>query len=795
MTKQKFDVGGMSCAACSSGIEKAVKRLDGVKEADVSLLEKTMTVSYDESVLSVEKIIATVEKLGYTAAIFGTTENKYADAEKLKKRFIISLIFLLPLMYLSMGKMFGAPTFENLFTSNGKIGLAVDLALQFVLAGIIIALNFKFYTSGIRAVKNLSPNMDTLVFLGSFTAYVYSIVMSVLMIAEAAPRTHVFFESAAMVITLVDLGKYLEEISKRKTGAEIEKLNKLLPKTITRLVGGKEETVLTAELKTGDIIVLKNGDYCPVDGKVVKGLAGVDKSAITGESIPEEASENYEIVSGSILRSGYLHVECERVGDNTLFSKIVETVKAAGASKVPMQKFADRVSAVFVPVVVSVAVLTFILQLAFNSGDINNAFKCMISVIVISCPCALGLATPVAVMAATGKGASLGILFKDGEALQNAGRINCVLMDKTATITEGKPKVTDYINLSDKSDAEIFAISSALEKMSNHPLGQAVVEFCGDTSKTVENYSYEIGKGIVGTVDGESYTLGRFSSGTEKYFAEKTAVALSLKGKLLAVFGISDTVKPDSKAAIIALRERGITTVMITGDREAAAKSVAAETGIELYEHSVLPAGKAEYVGKYKEQGYFTAFVGDGINDSPALKTADVGIAVDNGTDIAIESADIVIVGGSLTKVSDAIGLGKKTVNIIKENLFWAFFYNVIMIPVAAGAFAFAGLIFEPWIAALCMSVSSLFVVLNALRINGYGKKAKKYIKGDKMMELIVEGMMCEHCKKRVTEAVQSVQGVKGVDINLKKKTVKIQGEPDVNAVKAAITEAGYEVK
>ncbi|MBQ9485400.1 MAG: cation-translocating P-type ATPase, partial [Clostridia bacterium] len=358
MTKQKFDVGGMSCAACSAGIEKAVKRLDGVKEAEVSLLEKSMTVICDESVTA-EKIIATVEKLGYTAAIFGVMEDKYADAEKLKKRFFVSLVFLIPLIYLSMLKMFGAPTFESLF----NFGFSVDLALQFIFASVIISVNFAFYKSGVRAVKNLSPNMDTLVFLGSFAAYVYSIVASVLMIEGTVKGAHVFFEASAMVITLVDLGKYLEEISKRKTGAEIEKLNKLLPKVVTRISDGKEETVLTSELKKGDVIALKNGDYCPVDGKVIKGFAGVDKSAITGESIPEDATENYRIVSGSILRSGYLLVECENVGENTLFSKIVETVKAAGASKVPMQKFADRVSAVFVPVVVIAAAVTLILQM------------------------------------------------------------------------------------------------------------------------------------------------------------------------------------------------------------------------------------------------------------------------------------------------------------------------------------------------------------------------------------------------------------------------------------------------
>ena len=791
MTKQKFDVGGMSCAACASGIEKAVKRLDGIETAEVSLLEKSMTVIYDESTLSVERIIATVEKLGYTAAIFGTHENKYADAERLKKRFLISLAFLLPLIYLSMLKMFGAPTFENLFSA----GLAVDLILQFLLATVIIAVNFTFYKSGVRAVKNLSPNMDTLVFLGSFTAYIYSIVISVLMIAGAAAKTHVFFESAAMVITLVDLGKYLEEISKRKTGAEIEKLNKLLPKTVTRLIGGKEETVLTAELKKGDLILLKAGDYCPVDGIAVKGLSGVDKSAITGESIPEEVSVGSEIVSGSILRSGYLVVKCESVGENTVFSRIVETVKAAGASKVPMQKFADRVSAVFVPIVVAIAVVTFILQFAL-SGDLNYALKCTISVIVISCPCALGLATPVAVMAATGKAAGLGLLIKDGETLQNARKINCVLMDKTATVTEGTPKVTGFINLSDKSDAEIFMLAATLEKQSNHPLGAAITEFCGITDKSVENYGYEIGKGITATVDGENYSLGNFGDNGQNYFPDKTVVTLSMGGKILAVFGISDTVKADSRAAVANLNQSGITTVMITGDREGAARSVARETGIERYEYSVLPAGKADYVTKYKDEGYFTAFVGDGINDSPALKTADIGIAVGGGTDIAIESSDVVIVGGSLTKIADVINLSKKSVGIIKGNLFWAFFYNVIMIPVAAGALSFIGIVFEPWMAALAMSISSLFVVLNALRINAYGKKkGGKKEKGDKKMELKVEGMMCEHCKKRVTEAVESVSGTQAVEVNLKKKTVKFSGDADLNAVKAAITAAGYTVK
>ena len=789
MIKRKYDVGGMSCAACSSGIEKALLRLDGIISADVSLLEKTMTVVYDENALTDERIIATVEKLGYTAAVFGVSGEKNGDAERLKKRFLISLALLLPLMYLSMGKMFGAPTFGNL----SGAGYYFDLALQAVLSAVIIAVNFTFYKSGVRAAVNLSPNMDTLVFIGSFTAFVYSAVISVLIALGRADGTHVFFESAAMVITLVDLGKYLEEISKRKTGAEIEKLNKLMPKVVTRLSGGKRETVLTAELKSGDVILLKAGDYCPADGVVTEGLASVDKSAITGESMPEDAFKNYKIVSGSILRSGYLTVRCESVGENTVFSKIVETVKAAGASKVPVQRFADRVSGVFVPIVVFLALLTFILQAVINS-DIYYAVKCAISVVVISCPCALGLATPVAVMAATGKAASLGILFKDGESLQNAGKVDCVLLDKTATLTEGRPRVTDFINLSDKSDGEIFAVCSALEKMSNHPLAQAVYGFCGETDIAADVFSYEIGKGVRGKVRGAEYSLGSFG-GASGYFSDKTTVALKKGEKTLAVFGISDAIKPDSRKAVSALKARGITAVMITGDNESAAKRTANDAGIEKYVYSVLPTVKAEYVERYKKDGYFTAFVGDGINDSPALKTADIGIAMGDGTDIAIESSDVVIVGGSLTKVAETIEISKKTAGIIRGNLFWAFFYNVITIPVAAGVFAFTGLTFEPWMAATCMSFSSLFVVLNALRINGYGKKPKdEKIKGDGKMEIKVEGMMCEHCKKRVTETVLKVSGVTGAQVDLKKKTVKIQGEPDINAVKAAITAAGYTV-
>ena len=798
MLKKKFDVGGMSCSACSSAIEKAVGRINGVLKADVSLMEKSMTVVYDEKITDTDEIISTVKRIGYTAEIFGSVKDKYAEIAVMKKRFFISLCFLIPLMYLSMGKMIGLPSFSLI----GQTGVILDLSLQFLLATAVIIINRKFYVSGLRALFNRSPNMDTLVFIGSFFAYVYSVVVSVLALAGTAELGLVFFESSAMVVTLVTLGKYFEEISKRKTGEEIEKLTRLLPDTAIRIKDGNKETVFTSDLSVGDVIELKAGDYCPIDGVITGGTAAVDKSAITGESIPVETEEGEEILSGSVISDGYITVKCVKVGNDTVFSKIVEMVKTAGASKVPIQKFADGVSAVFVPIVLLIALITFFAQLLFNGqAGIYYAFKCAISVVVVSCPCALGLATPVAVMAATGKGASLGILFKDGETIQKARKINCVLLDKTATVTEGKPKVIEYKNLSDKTDETVFAISSALENRSNHPLAKAVADFCGNSLLTVADYNVIKGKGATGVIDGALYSIGSFSAERE-YFTGVTNVVLSENGKDIAAFAVADTVKADSYSAIKALKSSGILTVMITGDNSSVARSVAEKTGIDIYESSVMPDRKAEFVNKYRKDGYFVAFVGDGINDSPAIKTADVGIAVDNGTDIAVESADAVIVGGSLTKLKDVIGLSGKTVKIIKENLFWAFFYNLLLIPVAAGVFAFLGISFEPWMAALCMSVSSVMVVLNALRINGYGKRKriineKTDLSGENKeydMEIKVEGMMCEHCKKRVETAVCAVEGVKKAKADLKKKTVIIKGEPDINAVKSSIEQAGYKV-
>ncbi len=787
---KKFSVGGMTCSACTSGIERNLKKSSGINEVNVSLIEKTMTVNFDENVTSTEKIIAIVESLGYNASVYGhKKEDKFADAKKLKNRFFISLLLLLPLMYFCMGGMLNLPLPDK----------KINFIIQFLLATVILIINKHFFISGTKAVIHRSPNMDTLVSLGSISAYIYSIVVTVMLLFKIVDPAHTFFEGSAMVVTLVNLGKWLEELSKIKTGDEIDKLSKLLPKTATVIKDGKETTVLTSEITVGDVVLLRAGDYAPIDGVVTNGQAGVDKSAITGESLPEEIGVNDKVQSGSILTDGYILVKAEQVGESTLFNKIVEIVKKAGASKAPVQKFADKVSGVFVPVVTSIAILTFVVWLII-SKDLYTAFNYGISVLVISCPCALGLATPVAVMAGTGRGATDGILFKNAESLQFAHKLNCVLLDKTATITEGKPSVTDYINYTGESNETLFPIISALENKSNHPLSQSIIDYCGDTNKTVLEYEYLTGKGIKGTVDGVKYYLGnkkilpstinlenllKFDGKTILYFADDY--------QLISIFAVADKVKKDSKIAIQELKEQGIKTVMITGDNLDTAKSIANQVGIEEYSYEVLPEDKYLIVEKYKKQGYFTAMVGDGINDSPALKSADIGIAIGTGTDIAIDSSDIVIANGSLTAIKKTIDLSKKTFKIIEENLFWAFFYNVIGIPIAGGALAFLGVTLTPMIASIMMSLSSLFVVTNALRIS----KRKEKIKEQKVKEVItayIDGMHCNHCAKKVSDALSKIKGVVNVKVDLenKKATLSLMDSVDNEKIKKVIEELGF---
>ena len=796
---KKFTVGGMTCSACSQGIERNVKKLNGINDVSISLMAKQMTVDFDDRILSDQIIIATVEKLGYTAYEFGTKkEDKFYSARKLKNRFLISLFVLIPLMYFCMGKMIGLPV----FTDN-----RINFSIQFLLALTLIIINRQFFINGFKAVMHGAPNMDTLVSLGSVSAFIYSTVLTVLLFIGKDNQSHTFFDGSAMVLILVTLGKWLEELSKIKTGDAVEKLGLLIPKTVNVLIDGKEKTVLTSELKVGDLIILKAGEYVAVDGIVVQGTAGVDKSAITGESIPEEVFVGMSVSSGSIVKEGYIVIKAERVGEQTLFSKIIDIVRTAGASKAPIQKFADKVAGIFVPVVASIAILTFIIWIII-SGNAYTAFNFGISVLVISCPCALGLATPVAVMAATGRGAWEGVLFKDAEALQNACKINCVLLDKTATITVGKPKVTDYKLFADVDKAEAFNIVSALESRSNHPLADCIIDFCGKSALTVDQYEYVTGKGMTGEVYGIKYFLGSrkiipeelLLNLSQNQFEGQTAIYFASEFELIAIFALSDYVKEDSASAIKTLQSMGIKTVMITGDNYSSAKRIAQQVGIDEFSAEVLPEDKYSIVEKYKSDGYFVAMVGDGINDSPALKSANVGIAMGTGTDVAIDSSDVVIANGSLKALEKTIDLSKKSLRIIKQNLFWAFFYNVIGIPVAAGALSFIGITLTPIIASAMMSFSSLFVVSNALRI---AKRKNKNIKiGEvsnvktKTVSIFVDGMMCNHCVSKVQDAINSVKGVYRTDVNLSQKKATAVCDETVaeSLIISAIENAGYKI-
>lgn len=797
---KKFTVSGMTCSACSLGIEKKLNSLDGINSASVSLMLKELKVDFDDSIISEAEIINSVEKLGYSIFEQDKADTvKFSQSNALKKRFLFSLIFLIPLMYFSMGGMIGLPVFES----------KINLVIQFVLATTIIILNFKFYTNGVKAVINKAPNMDTLVSLGSFSAYVYSIIVTIITFISGN-SSHAFFEASAMVLTLVTLGKWLEELSKLKTGDAIEKLSKLIPKTATVIKDGKMVTVFTNQIEVGDTVVLRVGDYACVDGVVVEGQASIDKSAITGESIPEEINVDDFISSGSIIKDGFLLVEAIQVGEDTLFSKIIEIVKTSGASKAPIQRMADKVAGVFVPIVTSIALIVFAVWAIFT-GDIYLSLNYAINVLVISCPCSLGLATPVAVMASMGSGASKGILFKDAGALQNARKIDCVLLDKTATLTVGKPKVLEFKNFSNLEDKDIYLIASALETMSSHPLAECIIDFCGKATKKVDDYNYVIGNGIIGNVDGRKYYMGNVkllpniiseqAREIEKNYIGQTVLFLSSEEKLLAIFAISDYLKESSKEAVLLVKSKNIKTVMITGDNLSVAKRVADEVGIDDYVAEVLPQDKFEIVNKYKSLGYNVAMVGDGINDSPALSCADVGIAMGTGTDIAIDSSDIIIANGNLKGINEAIELSKKSTKIIKENLFWAFFYNVIAIPLAGGALSFIGVAFTPMVASVCMSLSSLFVVGNALRIRKEKKKVKASEKKDKnakviTTKIVIEGMMCGHCSSKVNDVLSKIDSVIDVVVDLKNKTATITSYAIIadDLLNEVISKAGYRI-
>ena len=835
--KKTFDITGMTCAACAAHVERAVKKLDGVNDVQVSLLLNRMTVQTD---VPDEQIIAAVQSVGYGASASGVEKTDAASTKTataadygktLLWRVILSFVFLIPLMYFSMGHMAGFP----LGALDPHKNPASFALIQLVLTTPVLIINSRFFVSGVKSVLHKSANMDTLVSLGSGAAYIYGVVLMFVINAQvAAGDIHagaqtamsLFFESAATILALVTLGKFLEAKSKGKTRSEVDKLLRLRPQTATVIRDGAQQTIAIDDIAVGDIVVVMPGEYIPCDGVITAGSTTLDKSAITGESMPEEATVGSKATSAVLNITGRVEMRAESVGSDTTLSKIVELIENAGGSKAPIQKIADKVSAVFVPAVCVISLVTLVVWLIV--GTVAQALTMAISVLVISCPCALGLATPVAVMAGTGRAAAHGVLVKNAEVLQGIRSVEIFALDKTATITEGKPRVTDIQAFGEmQGDLNaVLRIAAALERTSTHPLANAVIAEA--EQKNVEQISatdstYKIGYGMVGSVDGTRYALGGArlmrEFGVTVDGDTAATVYLCKKGELLGKITVQDEIRPSSAQAIEQLKSVGARVVMITGDGKEQAKSIAQKAGITEVYCNVLPDGKLKIVEELKAQGK-TAMVGDGINDAPALKAADVGIAIGSGTDVAIEAADVVLVKSDLSDVPRAMAVSQMTLRNVKQNLFWAFIYNVLGIPLAAGVLYGVGVTLNPMIAAAAMAFSSLFVVCNALRLTvmrfdaAHTKSKLKKIKhvnrveqseltindqgngGNNMKAILkVNGMSCSHCSGRVQKALQAVSGVTKAEVDLQSGTATVEGEFDVNAAVAAVENAGYECK
>ncbi len=824
--KKDFDITGMTCAACAAHVEKAVKKA-GAANASVNLLRNRLTVDTD---LSDETIIKAVEGAGYGATVVGgaavKSEKTVDYSHTLLVRFIASLVFLLPLMYFSMGHMAHFP----MGAFDPHVNPASFALIQLVLTTPILMINYKFFVGGAKSVIHRSASMDTLVSLGAGASYIYGLVVLFVINGKMAAGdvagavelgTNLFFESAAMILTLVTLGKFLEAKSKGKTRSEVEKLMRLRPQTATVLRDGQEIEIAVDEIAVGDAVVVLPGQYVPCDGVITDGATTFDKSAITGESIPVEALVGDKATSATVNLTGRIIMRAEKVGADTTLSEIIELIENAGGSKAPVQRIADKVSAVFVPIVCGIALAVFIIWLALGFG-IGHALTMGISVLVISCPCALGLATPVAVMAGTGRAAAYGVLVKNAETLQSVGGTKIFALDKTATITEGKPRVTDISASGDHDKDLILKIAAALESTSTHPLAHAVTSAYDGEITPPEKSEYRVGLGVVGTVDGETYALGSAALAREfGVTVEETdaqTMYLCKRGEMLGTITVDDAIKPTSKKAIELLKSTGARVVMLTGDNERQAKRIAEAVGIDEVYCNVMPEDKLEIVEELKKQGR-TAMVGDGINDAPALKAADVGIAIGSGTDVAIEAADIVLVKSDLTDVARSVAVSVKTLGNVKQNLFWAFIYNTLGIPLAAGALYPLGVTLNPMIAAGAMACSSLFVVCNALRLNvmrfddehlprklkKIGKKSNdpnistdiRQIKkqGEQKMQITlnVSGMSCHHCSARVKSALEAVKGVQSAEVDLENGTATVVGNFSADDAVKAVVAAGYE--
>lgn len=837
--KERFDVSGMTCASCQANVQKAVEKL-GVDFVNVNLISETMTVSYDDGKISENDIIKAVEKIGYGAKPKNKKNlkenNKTFDEEKIvKNRLIISFIFLIPLMYVSMGHMINLPLPHFLMGARGSVNFAF---LQFLLTLPIVFVNRIFYISGFKALFNKASNMDTLVGLGSFAALIYGIFAIMRMtyglgfekfeIVENY-RHNLYFESSAMILTLITLGKYFEKKSKGQTKKSLESLMDLAPKKARILKDKKEVEILVEDLKKGDLILVRPGEAIPVDGIVKEGSSLVDESAITGESIPVNKNIGDEVISATLNKQGSFIFEATKVGEDTTLSKIIELVNQANETKAPIAKLADKISAIFVPTVMIISLITFVIWMILGYG-FEFSLNFAISVLVISCPCALGLATPMAIMVATGKSAQFGLLFKNAESLENLHKVDTILLDKTGTITEGRPQVTDII--SEIYENEFIKIASSIENNSEHPLSHAISEYAkakNIQAKNIEDFEAISGKGIRAKYENKVYYGGNISLMKEKNINlksyEKKADKFSNEGKtsmyfadeknVIGIIAVQDKPKNLSKIAIDEMKKMGYEVRMITGDNEKTAEAIKNALNIDEKYAEVLPQDKESEIKNLQKQGKKVLMVGDGINDAPALARSDVSMAIGNGTDVAIESADIILINNNILDIVSALKLSKSTIKIIKENLFWAFFYNIIGIPLAAGLLYPAfGLKLSPMFGAFAMSFSSIFVCLNSLRLRKFKanfeneekikeeiqKEKNKNIKEKKMNELNkmivkVNQMSCNHCKNRVEEILKNISGIENAEVNLDEKLAEVDyfGAIDENEIKEKINDAGYE--
>ena len=840
---EHYSVTGMSCAACQTRVEKAVSKLPGVTECSVSLLTNSMGV---EGNVSPDAVIDAVKKAGYGASVLGkekysgNSENGAAGTETrtLVKRLVSSIVFLLALMYVSMGHSMWNWPLPSFLDSN-QIATGI---VQLILAGIILVINQKFFVSGFNALLHFSPNMDTLVSLGSGVSFVYSCVSLILGTADTSLFSHemsgthmaghaqinLYFESAAMIVTLITVGKLLESVSKGKTTDALKSLMRLAPKTASVIRDGVEQKIPVDQVKREDVFVVRPGESIPVDGEVIDGSSAVDESALTGESIPADKEIGSHVSAATINQSGVLKCRALRVGEDTSFAQIIRLVNDAASTKAPVARIADKVSGIFVPAVMLISLITFVvwyLILHGTDGAFTFSLSRAIAVLVISCPCALGLATPVAIMVGNGVGARHGILFKNATALENAGKVSVVALDKTGTITSGNPAVTDVVPAGGVTENELLSLAVSLEASSEHPLAKAVVKYCEEKNikpETVKDFKALPGFGLSALYEEKEAHAGslkyiqqicevpeKIISAAEKLSDEGKTPLLFCREKVCAgVIAVSDVMKEDSVRAIRRLKKMGLTVVMITGDNERSAGAIGKASGVDKVYAGILPDGKEKVVAELSSAGK-VCMVGDGINDAPALTRADVGIAIGNGTDVAIDAADVVLVKGSLSSVADSITLSRYTLRNIYENLFWAFFYNVILIPVAAGAFyKVFGWVLNPMLGAAAMSVSSFCVVMNALRLNLYNiTKEKKNMFGLKKnagseaevqtLTVKVEGMMCGHCEMHVKEAVEKISGVSEATANHETGEVVIKCTSKVSSDKIAkaVAEAGYVFK